>query len=94
MNSSTPLKPSIIKLITVFVVGGTLGYFGYILLRNLVLQSPEGFSDSSGYIRYLIGWIIVLGGIIFVAFLNYKYLFLKLLYHENTSLKSIYWIWI
>ena len=94
MNSSTPLKPSIIKLIIVFVVGGTLGYFGYILLRNLVLQSPEGFSDSSGYIRYLIGWIIVFGGIIFVAFLNYKYLFLKLLYHEDTSLKSIYWVWI
>ena len=94
MNSSTPLKPFIIKLITILSVGGTLMYFGYILLRNLILQSPEGFSDSSGYIRYLIGWIIVFGGIIFVAFLNYKYLFLKLLYHENTSLKSIYWIWV
>ncbi len=83
-----------IKLTTILTVGGTLGYFGYILLRNLVFQSPEGFADSGGYIKYLIGWLIILGGIILGAFLNYKYLFLKLFYHENTSLKSIYWIWI
>ncbi len=94
MNSSTPLKPNIIKLITFLSVGGTLGYYGYILFRNLVLQSPEGFSDSGGYIRYLIGWLIILGGIIFVAFLNYRFVFLRLFYHENSSLKSIYWIWI
>jgi Histidine kinase len=83
-----------IKLITILSVGGTLGYFGYILLRNLVLQSPEGFSDSGGYIKYLIGWLIILGGIIFVAFLNYRFVFLKLFYHENSSLKFIYWTWI
>jgi sensor histidine kinase YesM len=92
MNSSTPIKPHIIKLITILSVGGTLGYFGYILLRNLFLQSPENFSDSSGYIKYLIGWIIILGGIILGAFLNYKYIFLKLFYHENSGLKSIYWV--
>ncbi len=89
-----PLKPNIIKLITILSVGGTLGYFGYILFRNLVLQSPESFSDSSGYIKYLIGWLIILGGIIFVAFLNYRFVFLRLFYHENMGLKPIYWIWI
>jgi hypothetical protein len=94
MNSFTPLKPTIIKLITILSVGGTLGYFGYILLRNLVFQSPEGFADSGGYIRYLIGWIIILGAIILVAFLNYKFLFLRLFYHGNNELKSIYWIWV
>jgi hypothetical protein len=83
-----------IKLISILSVGGTLGYFGYILLRNLVLQSPEGFADSGGYIKYLIGWLIILGGIILGAFLNYKYIFLKLFYHENSGLKSIYWVWI
>lgn len=83
-----------VKLMTIFSVGGTLGYYGYILFRNLVLQSPEGFSDSGGYIRYLIGWLIILGGIILVAFLNYRWMFLRLFYHENTSLKSIYWVWI
>ncbi|MES2516896.1 MAG: histidine kinase [Bacteroidota bacterium] len=88
------MKPNIISLITFLSVGGTLGYFGYILLRNLVLQSPEGFSNSSGYIKYLIGWLIILGGIIFVAFLNYRFMFLRLFYHENTGLKSVYWIWI
>jgi hypothetical protein len=94
MNSSMPFKPSIIKPLTIFSVGGTVGYFGYILLRNLVLQSPENFSDSSGYIKYLIGWLIILGGIILVAFLNYKFLFLRLFYHENSGLKYIYWTWI
>jgi hypothetical protein len=94
MTNSTPMKPNIIKLITTFSVGGTLGYFGYILLRNLVLQSPENFSDSSGYIKYLIGWLIILGGIVFVAFLNYRFMFLRLFYHENTGFKSIYWAWI
>jgi sensor histidine kinase YesM len=84
----------IIKLITILSVGATLGYFGYILLRNLVLQSPESFSDSGGYIKYLIGWLIILGGIILVAFLNYRFVFLKLFYHENNNLKPIYWIWI
>ncbi len=83
-----------IKLITVFAVGGTLGYFGYILVRNLFLKSPENFSDSGGYIRYLIGWIIILGAIILEAFANYKLVFLKLIYHKNTSLKPIYWIWV
>jgi hypothetical protein len=83
-----------IKLISILSVGGTLGYFGYILLRNLVLQSPEGFADSGGYIKYLIGWLIILGGIILGAFLNYKFMFLRLFYHENSGLKSIYWAWI
>jgi len=87
MNSSIPLK----QLIAILSVGGTLGYFGYILLRNLVLQSPEGFSNSSGYIKHLIGWLIILGGIILVAFLNYRFIFLRLFYHENNGLKSIYW---
>jgi sensor histidine kinase YesM len=94
MNSSTPLKPNSIKLITILSVGGTLGYFGYILLRDLVFQSPEGFSGSSGYIKYLIGWLIILGGIILVAFLNYRLVFLKLFYHENKGYKFLYWIWI
>jgi hypothetical protein len=94
MNNSIPMKTNIIKLITILSVGGTIGYFAYILLRNLVFQSPEGFTDSGGYIRYLIGWIIILGGIILVAFLNYKFLFLRLFYHENNELKSFYWIWI
>ena len=89
-----PLKSNIIKLITILSVGATLGYFGYILLRNLVLQSPESFSDSGGYIRYLIGWVIILGVIVLEAFANYKFIFLKLFYHKNTSLKPIYWIWI
>ncbi len=83
-----------IKPITILSVGGTVGYFGYILFRNLVMQSPEGFSDSGGFIRYLIGWLIILGAIVFVAFSNYKFLFLRLFYHENTSFKSIYWAWI
>lgn len=94
MNSSVPIKSNIIKTITILSVGGTLGYFGYILWRNLVFQSPESFSDSSGYMKYLIGWLIILGGIIFVAFLNYRFLFLKLFYHENTDFKSIYWVWV
>ena len=94
MNSTTPPKNNTVKLITILLVGGTLGYFGYILFRNLVLQSPENFSDSEGYIKYLIGWMLMLGGIVFVAFLNYRFMFLKLFYHKNTSLKSIYWIWI
>ncbi|MDZ7899308.1 MAG: histidine kinase [Arcicella sp.] len=94
MNSSIPPKINIVKLITILSVGGTLGYFGYILFRNLFQQSPEGFADSGGYIRYLIGWLIILGGIILTAFLNYKYLFLRLFYHENAQLKTIYWVWI
>ena len=94
MNSTTPPKNNTVKLITILLVGGTLGYFGYILFRNLVLQSPENFSDSEGYIKYLIGWMLMLGGRVFVAFLNYRFMFLKLFYHKNTSLKSIYWIWI
>jgi hypothetical protein len=102
MNSSTPqntigqrfASSYSIKLISILSVGGTLGYFGYILLRNLVLQSPEGFADSGGYIKYLIGWLIILGGIILGAFLNYKFMFLRLFYHENSGLKSIYWMWI
>lgn len=68
-----------------------MGYFGYILWRNLVLQSPENFSDSNGYIKYLIGWLIILGGIILVAFLNYRFIFFRLFYHENSSLKPLYW---
>jgi Histidine kinase len=94
MNSSTPIKTHTIKLITILSVGGTVGYFGYILFRNLFQQSPEGFDNSGGYIRYLIGWLLILGSIVLVAFLNYRYLFLRLLYHENTQLKSIYWVWI
>lgn len=94
MNSSTPFKTQIIRLITVFTVGGTLGYFGYILLRNLILQSPEGFSDSSGYIRYLIGWLVILGAIFLEAFTIYKFIFLRLFYHENSSYKYFYWIFI
>ena len=94
MNSSTPIKYSAIKLITILSVGSTLGYFGYILIRNFLLQSPEGFADSGGYVKYLIGWIIILGGIILGAFLNYRFMFLRLFYHENNELKFIYWAWI
>ena len=94
MNSSTLLKPVVIKRITILIVGVTLGYFGYILFRNLVLQSPEGFSDSGGFIRYLIGWLIILGAIILVGFLHYKFIFLRLFYHENPSFRYIYWIFI
>ncbi len=94
MNSSTPLKPNIIQWISILSIGGTLGYFGYILLRNYFLQSSEGFTGSDGYIKYLIGWLIILGSIVLVAFLNYRLVFLKLFYHENLSLKNLYWVWI
>jgi hypothetical protein len=94
MNSSTPLNLKIIKLISLLAVGGTVAYFGYILLRNLVFQSPESFADSAGVIKYLIGWLVVLGGIFLVAFLNYRFMFLRLFYHQNNQLKSVYWAWI
>lgn len=94
MNSSIPIKSNLISITAFFSIGGTLSYFGYILFRNLVQQSPESFSDSNGYIKYLIGWLIILGGITFVAFLNYRFIFLRLFYHEKTGFKSIYWIWI
>ena len=73
---------------------GILGYFGHILFQNQILQAPEDFFASSGYIKYLIGWLIILGVIIIMAFLNYRFVFLKLFYHENTDLKSLYWTYI
>jgi hypothetical protein len=62
-------------------------------LRSYSQQNIED-GQFFGFTIYLLNWLLVFGFVWLLAWLNYKFIFLKLMLKEDSKSIIFYWIWI
>jgi hypothetical protein len=72
------MNPKITKKISYFAPIGLALYWLILLKESAMPESKEGFILQSGYIKYLLGWIGIFLLSVGLAYIHYKWVFLKL----------------
>ncbi len=69
-----------------------LSYLLFRLYGNIVLLFHENLKDSNGFIKYVLGWLLILSVVVVLGLLNYRWLFTTCVIKNN--LIWLYWSWI
>jgi hypothetical protein len=67
-----------IKKLSFLAPIGLALYWLILLKASAMPESKEGFILQSGYIKYLLGWIGIFLLVVGLAYIHYKWVFLKL----------------
>ncbi len=86
------MKNKIIPFISILCLVCTIFYLAKQFFTNYLKELGSEFGSSEGFIKYIIGLIISLGVIILIAYLNYRFVFRKLIF--DSKKQWFYWIWI
>lgn len=88
------MNQKIIKKLS-FLAPISLALYWLILLKASAMpESKEGFILQSGYIKYLLGWIGISLLVVGLAYIHYKWIFLKIVYHHNPAIQALWFPWV
>ncbi|NBA76889.1 hypothetical protein GOQ04_15125 [Emticicia sp. ODNR4P] len=88
------MNPKITKKISYFAPIGLALYWLILLKESAMPESKEGFILQSGYIKYLLGWISIFLLSVGLAYVHYKWVFLKIVYHYSPAIRYLWSSWV
>lgn len=83
-----------IKKLSFLAPIGLALYWLILLKASAMPESKEGFILQSGYIKYLLGWIGISLLVVGLAYIHYKWVFLKIVYHHNPAVQALWFPWV
>lgn len=88
------MNPKLTKMIRFLAPVGLILYWLTLLKASAMPESKEGFILQSGYIKYLLGWIGIFLLALGASYLHYKWIFLKIVYHNSSEVQSLWMPWV
>lgn len=88
------MNQKIIKKLSFLAPIGLALYWLILLNASAMPESKEGFILQSGYIKYLLGWIGISLLVVGLAYIHYKWFFLKIVYHHNPVVQALWFPWV
>ncbi|CAN1488909.1 HATPase_YpdA-YehU-LytS-like domain containing protein [Spirosomataceae bacterium] len=91
MKNALKYLPIILARVCVI---GTVIYFAYSFINVYYNELSSPMSDIGGFVRYILGILFLFGLLFGLAFLNYRFVFLKIYLNQTEKFKSFYWAWV